>query len=96
MGPSTFAICRRSSATKSDTTGVRNPINYATSYLDLDFVYGRTEHESKALRSEDGGGLMNITDTGVPFMSDNGTWLVSSGLELAGERWRWGGGGGWW
>ena len=55
--------------------GVRSPINYATSYLDLDFVYGRSEAESNALRTMENG-LMNVTETGVPFQDADGTWLV--------------------
>eukprot|EP00752_Nemacystus_decipiens_P001683 g1633.t1 len=56
--------------------GVRNPINYATSYLDLDFVYGRSAEEAEALRTMENG-LMNVTDTGVPFQNADGTWLIA-------------------
>lgn len=56
---------------------VRSPINYATAYIDLDFVYGRTEAEAQALRTFEGG-LMNVTESGVPFQNDDGTWLVSN------------------
>lgn len=55
---------------------VRNPVNYATAYIDLDFVYGRSEAEAEALRTMEGG-LMNITASGVPFREADGTWLVS-------------------
>ena len=55
---------------------VRSPINYATAYIDLDFVYGRSEEEAEALRTLEGG-TMNITASGVPFQNEDGTWLVS-------------------
>lgn len=55
--------------------GVRNPINYATSYLDLDFVYGRTEANAEDLRTLEGG-FMKLTPDGLPYRSDNGSWLV--------------------
>lgn len=58
------------------TNSVRSPINYATAYIDLDFVYGRSEEEAQALRTLEGG-LMNITASGVPFQNEDGTWLVS-------------------
>lgn len=57
------------------TDSVRNPINYATAFMDLDFLYGRSEEEANALRTFERG-LMNITDSGVPFRNKNGTWLV--------------------
>lgn len=63
----------RSSATVSDS--VRSPINYATSYIDLDFVYGRSEEEALALRTMEGG-FMNVTESGVPHRKADGTWLV--------------------
>ena len=55
---------------------VRSPVNYATSYIDLDFMYGRSEEEAKGFRTMEGG-LMNVTDTGVPFQNVDGTWMVS-------------------
>ena len=55
---------------------VRSPFNYATSYIDLDFMYGRSDEEAKEFRAMDGG-LMNVTDTGVPFQNADGTWMVS-------------------
>lgn len=58
-------------------SGVRNPLNLATSYLDLDFMYGRSEAEAEALRTMEGG-YMNLTDDDMPVQYDNGTWLVSS------------------
>lgn len=64
----------RSNAAVSDS--VRNPVNYATSYIDLDFMYGRSEEQAKGFRSLEGG-LMNVTDTGVPFQNTDGTWMVS-------------------
>ena len=64
----------RSNSSVSDS--VRSPVNYATAYIDLDFVYGRTEAEAEALRTLEGG-LMSVTDTGVPHQNEDGTWLVS-------------------
>ncbi|CAM9534507.1 unnamed protein product [Ascophyllum nodosum] len=55
---------------------VRSPINYATAYIDLDFVYGRSEEEAEALRTLEGG-TMNITASGVPFQNEDGTWLIA-------------------
>lgn len=54
----------------------RNPINYATSFLDLDFVYGRSKIESDRLRSLDGDGKLIMADNGLPVQNDDGTWLV--------------------
>eukprot|EP00903_Cladosiphon_okamuranus_P015565 g14370.t1 len=56
--------------------GVRSPINYATSYIDLDFVYGRSAEEAEALRTMENG-FMNVTETGVPFQNADGTWLIA-------------------
>lgn len=64
----------RSEATVTDS--VRSPTNHATSYIDLDFVYGRSEEGAKALRSLDGG-MMKMTEEGMPLRNDDGTWLVS-------------------
>lgn len=66
----------RSDAAVDEDDAVRSPINYATAYIDLDFIYGRSVEEAAALRSLEGG-LMNVTDTGVPFQNADGTWLVS-------------------
>ncbi|CAN0470342.1 unnamed protein product, partial [Scytosiphon promiscuus] len=42
---------------------VRSPVNYATAYIDLDYVYGRSKEEADAFRSFEGG-FMNVTETG--------------------------------
>ena len=63
----------RSDAAVADS--VRSPVNYATAYIDLDFVYGRSEAEAEALRTLEGG-FMNVTDSGVPQQNADGTWLV--------------------
>lgn len=55
---------------------VRSPINHATSFLDLDFLYGRSEREASALRTLEGG-LMNVSDSGVPFQNEDGSWKVT-------------------
>ena len=64
----------RSEATESGS--VRSPINHATSYIDLDFVYGRSKEEADTLRSFEGG-MMKISEDGIPLRSVDGTWLVS-------------------
>ncbi|CAM9820602.1 unnamed protein product, partial [Ectocarpus sp. 4 AP-2014] len=58
------------------TDGVRSPINYASSYIDLDFVYGRSAEEAELLRTMEDG-FMNVTDSGVPFQNEDGTWLMA-------------------
>lgn len=72
----------RSAAALGDDIGgapVRCPINYATAYIDLDFMYGRTEEEALSLRTLDGG-LMNITEDGLPHLNEDATWKVTSTL----------------
>ncbi|CAM9319824.1 unnamed protein product, partial [Pylaiella littoralis] len=59
-----------------DADGVRSPINYASSYLDLDFLYGRTAEEAEVLRTLEGG-LMKVTARGVPYQNADGTWLIA-------------------
>lgn len=58
-----------------DSKGVRQPLNYATAYLDLDFVYGRTEGHAKQLREIDKG-MMKLNGS-LPERFENGSWLVS-------------------
>ncbi|CAB1097428.1 unnamed protein product [Ectocarpus sp. CCAP 1310/34] len=67
------------------TDGVRSPINYASSYIDLDFVYGRSAEAAELLRTMEGG-FMNVTDSGVPFQNEDGTWLVSVGERQAARQ----------
>lgn len=55
--------------------GVRSPVNYATAFIDLEYVYGRTEDMALSLRSMEGG-FMNITDEGLPHLNADGTWKV--------------------
>lgn len=57
---------------------MRNPLNMATAYLDLDFLYGRSEEDAEALRTMEGG-FMSMSDDGLPLQNNDGTWLVSSG-----------------
>ncbi|CBN76582.1 peroxinectin precursor [Ectocarpus siliculosus] len=54
----------------------RSPINYATAFVDLDWMYGRDEATSASLRTEDGG-YMNMTNDELPHLLDDGTWLVA-------------------
>ncbi|CAN0025010.1 unnamed protein product [Ectocarpus sp. 6 AP-2014] len=73
----------RSDAALSDDDGAldeetRSPVNYATAFVDLDFVYGRSEDEAAALRSSaDGDGFMALTESGLPYVNDDGTWLIA-------------------
>ncbi|CBJ26336.1 peroxinectin precursor [Ectocarpus siliculosus] len=73
----------RSDAALSDDDGAlgeetRSPVNYATAFVDLDFVYGRSEDEAAALRSSaDGDGFMALTENGLPYVNDDGTWLIA-------------------
>ena len=55
---------------------MRNPLNLATSYIDLDFMYGRSVEEAEALRTMENG-YMNLAEDGMPVRNDDGTWLVS-------------------
>lgn len=57
-------------------SGVQNPLNMATAFLDLDFMYGRSEAEAEALRTMEDG-FMTVSDDGMPLQNDDGTWLVS-------------------
>ncbi|CAM9704645.1 unnamed protein product, partial [Ectocarpus fasciculatus] len=49
----------------------------ATAFIDLDFVYGRSEEDAAALRSSDGNGFMAVTEKGLPYLNDDGTWLIA-------------------
>lgn len=53
----------------------RNPINYATAFLDLDFLYGRDETTAESLREKEGG-YMLLDDNELPFFNADGTWKV--------------------
>lgn len=66
----------------------RSPINYATAFVDLDWLYGRDEATSASLRTEDGG-YMNMTDDELPHLLDDGTWLVSEPDSLCQLQERW-------
>ncbi|CAM9989804.1 unnamed protein product, partial [Ascophyllum nodosum] len=60
---------------QADESGVRNPLNLATSYIDLDFMYGRSVEAAEALRTMENG-YMNLTEDGMPVQNDDGTWLI--------------------
>lgn len=72
----------RSDAALSDDDGAlpaatRSPTNYATSFIDLDFVYGRSEEDAEELRVLDGSGRMSLTSDGLPLRTADGeSWLV--------------------
>lgn len=56
----------------------RNPINYATAFLDLDFLYGRDEATAESLRKMEGG-LMLLDDDDLPILHEDGsTWQVGT------------------
>ena len=59
--------------------GARSPTNYATAFVDLDWMYGRDEEAAAALRALDGLGRLNLTDDELPHLLADGTWLVSEG-----------------
>lgn len=63
------------SSVATGNESVRSPINYATAYIDLDFIYGRSEVEAQDLRTLEGG-FLNITDSGLPHQNADGTWKV--------------------
>ena len=65
----------RSNAAVSNSS-TRDPINYATSFIDLDYMYGRSEETAKRFRTLEGG-FMNVTERGIPFRNADGTWMVS-------------------
>ncbi|CAM9150376.1 unnamed protein product [Ectocarpus sp. 12 AP-2014] len=72
----------RSDAGLSDDDGAnsvetRSPVNYATAFIDLDFVYGRSEEDAGTLRSSDGNGFMAVTEKGLPYLNGDGTWLIA-------------------
>lgn len=77
----------------SDADGSRSPLNLATAYVDLDWLYGRDEGSAAALR-ESQGGYLNITDDELPHLLPDGTWLVSCDADLAPTQGRGSGGGG--
>lgn len=62
--------------------GARSPTNYATAYIDLDWLYGRDEESAAALRTLDEGNL-NLTADGLPHLLPDGTWLVSGAQSRA-------------
>lgn len=56
--------------------GTRSPTNYATAYVDLDWLYGRDEESAAALRTLESG-YLNLTTAELPHLLPDGTWLVS-------------------
>ena len=60
----------------ADGGGARSPTNFATSYLDLDWLYGRDEDSAAALRTL-ALGYLNLTTDELPHLLPDGTWLVS-------------------
>ena len=73
-GPISFS--RSQGALDGEGDGSRSPINYATAYLDLDWLYGRNEESAAALRTLRAGKL-NLTADGLPHLLHDGSWLVS-------------------
>lgn len=58
--------------------GARSPTNYATAFVDLDWLYGRDESSATALRTFNKG-YLNLTEDELPYILADGTWLVSGG-----------------
>ncbi|CAM9611990.1 unnamed protein product, partial [Ascophyllum nodosum] len=85
LGASSDEISFDRSNAGMDNNSVRSPINYATAYINLDFVYGRNELDAEELRTLEGG-MMNITENGVPFRNADGTWLVAPYLGYEGDE----------
>lgn len=65
----------RSRAEVDDDDGVRSPINFATAYLDLDWLYGRSKDAADEIRTFDTGHL-SLTDDALPPLRADGTWQV--------------------
>ena len=57
--------------------GARSPINYATAYLDLDWLYGRDEGTAAEIRTFESG-YLNLTEDQLPHQLTDGSWLVSA------------------
>ena len=62
--------------------GARSPINYATAYLDLDWLYGRDNASAAAIRAFESG-YLNLTEDQLPHQLADGVWLVSPDKTLA-------------
>ena len=69
----------------ADGDGARSPTNYATAYIDLDWLYGRDEDSAVALRTLELG-YLNLTTDELPHLLPDGTWLVS---EARRQTWAW-------
>lgn len=69
----------RSEGASDAAGGARSPVNYATAFVDLDWMYGRDEGAAAALRTLTGG-YLNLTDEELPHLLDDGTWLVSEAM----------------
>jgi hypothetical protein len=59
-------------------SGTRQVLNFRTSFLDLDSLYGRTAAEALILR-EEAGGRMLLTQQGLPMRTSSGSWMVADG-----------------
>ena len=62
--------------------GARSPINYATAYLDLDWLYGRNEDSAAEIRAFESG-YLNLTEDQLPHQLADSVWLVSADVTLA-------------
>lgn len=60
----------------TDGDGARSPINYATAFVDLDWLYGRSTDAADEIRMFEGG-YLNLTDDELPHLLPDGSWLVS-------------------
>ena len=73
---------RSRGAIDTEGDGARSPINYATAYLDLDWLYGRDEDSAAEIRAFESG-YLNLTEDQLPHQLADGVWLVSPYVILA-------------
>ncbi|CAN0260725.1 unnamed protein product, partial [Discosporangium mesarthrocarpum] len=66
----------RSQGLGDPSGGPRKPINFATAYIDLDFVYGRDQETADALRLKENG-MMVLTEDGLPERLSDGSWRLA-------------------
>ena len=93
LGPMSDPISFNRSRGEIDTEGdgARSPINYATAYLDLDWLYGRDEDSAAEIRAFENG-YLNLTEDQLPHQLVDGVWLVSAHVTLVVCTTRGGGG----
>jgi hypothetical protein len=75
-GGQQIVYSRISADTTTSNSSARLPINAATSFMDLDCLYGRTEEAAAELRDPSKPGKMLLDDAGLPLVRD-GAWLIA-------------------